>query len=365
MPVSSAVRLDTPVIRVSGQEDPAEETGPITASSWRPAPRPGEQQASFTPKAPSQVTRTVQAEALPLPARAGLPTVTEPPPAPEMHPCPPGKGAHPTLRQKLFHHGNSLTQHAHAPIGGVAPNEGNKALLPPYIIEPSDIILVKLYKDLRDEPQEVDGQYLVGADGTINLGIYGRVRVAGYTFEAARDAIGVQLQKRIRGNPKLDSNQKPTGEYEPLHDLIAVDLIQSNSKFCYVIADGAGYGITVLRVPVTGGDTVLDAVAKSFAGLPPQSSPKKVWLARANAAEGSPKLFPVDWNGITRRAALATNYQVIPGDRIFVNANPLVTLSNRTQQVLQTPQQIAGAALLGSSLYNSITGRFNNGSGNR
>ena len=45
----------------------------------------------------------------------------------------------------------------------------------------------------------------------------------------------------------------------------------NNSKVYYIITDGAGSGEQVFRFPVTGSETVLDAISQ-IGGLPPVSS---------------------------------------------------------------------------------------------
>ena len=52
---------------------------------------------------------------------------------------------------------------------------------------------------------------------------------------------------------------------------VSVDVIAYNSKVFYVITQGAGLGDNVRRVPVTGNDTVLDALSM-VNGLSPVSS---------------------------------------------------------------------------------------------
>ena len=62
---------------------------------------------------------------------------------------------------------------------------------------------------------------------------------------------------------------------------------------------------------------MLDALA-TINGLS-QVSSKKTWLARpsaSNAEKGT--TLPIDYAGITQREATATNYQIMPGDRIFI-----------------------------------------------
>ena len=106
----------------------------------------------------------------------------------------------------------------------------------------------------------VTGQYLVGPDGTLNLRQYGQIHIAGKTVTEARVAIEKHLQQF------LDSPQ------------VSVDVLAFNSKVYYVITQGAGLGDSVRRLPVTGNETVLDAVSQ-VNGLS-QVSSKKMWIAR-------------------------------------------------------------------------------------
>ena len=108
--------------------------------------------------------------------------------------------------------------------------------------------------------QPVTGQYLVGPDGTINLWKYGVVKIAGKTVAEARVAIQDYLKKF------LDSPE------------ISVDVAAYNSKVYYVITQGAGQGDSVRRLPITGNETVLDAISQ-VNGLS-QLSKKKIWIAR-------------------------------------------------------------------------------------
>lgn len=57
--------------------------------------------------------------------------------------------------------------------------------------------------------QAIAGEHLVGQDGTINLGIYGNVRVVGLTVAQARAAIEDTYRRSCR-TPKLLSTSQPT-----------------------------------------------------------------------------------------------------------------------------------------------------------
>ena len=111
--------------------------------------------------------------------------------------------------------------------------------------------------------QPLTGQYLIGPDGTINLRQYGTLHVAGKTITEIRLA----LQKHL--SQYFDSPEA------------SVDVIAFNSKVFYVITEGAGMGDDVRRIPITGNETVLDAIS-SVNGLS-QVSSAHVWVARPAA----------------------------------------------------------------------------------
>ena len=52
---------------------------------------------------------------------------------------------------------------------------------------------------------------------------------------------------------------------------MSVDVLAYNSKVYYVIMDGGGYGQQIVRLPCTGNETVLDAIAQ-VNGLPQVAS---------------------------------------------------------------------------------------------
>jgi polysaccharide biosynthesis/export protein len=97
---------------------------------------------------------------------------------------------------------------------------------------------------------------------------------------------------------------------------VSVTVFAYNSKVYYVIVENTRSGDTVVRLPITGSETVLDAIAQ-VKGLKDLAS-KKIWIARPVAGVGGETILPVNWTEITKGASTAANYQVFPGDRIFV-----------------------------------------------
>src|SRR5262249_51197516 len=157
--------------------------------------------------------------------------------------------------------------------------------------------------------QQIRGEHLVRPDGTVNLGTYGSVFITGMTIAEAKSAVEKHLSKYL-----LDPE-------------VAVDVLAFNSKVYYVITDGAGLGATISRLPITGNETVLDVLSQS--GLPVQASKRNIWIARpAPAHSGPDQILPVDYNAIVRCGQTATNYQLMPGDRLYIQANPIITVTN-------------------------------------
>lgn len=183
--------------------------------------------------------------------------------------------------------------------------------------------------------QAITGEHLVRPDGTISLGIYGGVYVAGMSLEEVKAAVEAHLSTFV------------------LQPEVSVDVLAYNSKVYYVIMDGGGYGERVVRVPFTGNETVLDAIAQ-VEGLSEVSS-KQVWIARpAPAGTGCAQVMPVNWNDIAALGVTETNYQVLPGDRIYVKADRFIALDNFLAKVISPVERVFGITLLGTQTAKSI-----------
>lgn len=184
--------------------------------------------------------------------------------------------------------------------------------------------------------QQIGGEHLVRADGTVYLGTYGSVRVVGLTLTQARQKIEAHLGAFL---------------HEPE---ITLDVLAYNSKVLYVIFDGAGVGQQVTRLPFTGNETVLDAISQ-MNGLGPVSDKNYIWVARpAPPKGGCDQILPVDWNGITMRGQTATNYQLMPGDRLYVKAYRATTLDTTLARVFAPVERVFGITLLGTSTLRQI-----------
>jgi polysaccharide biosynthesis/export protein len=221
-------------------------------------------------------------------------------------------------------------------IGDMSVDQG-RAEIAKHLRTTSGIAEVKAsisYSDTSGR-QVIAGEHLVRPDGQISLGIYGSVRVAGMTLDQVKDAVTVQLNRYLN---------------EPD---VRVDVLGYNSKVFYVVTDGGGNGERVDRIPFTGNETVLDAVAQ-IQGLSDISS-KRVWVARPSppGCAGS-QVMMVDWRGITQDGVTTTNYQVLPGDRIYIKADDLIALDNMLVKITTPIERVLGAVLLGAGTYNRV-----------
>src|SRR5262249_10592287 len=151
--------------------------------------------------------------------------------------------------------------------------------------------------------QRISGPHLVQPDGAISLGTYGRVPVTGLTLTEAKAAIEAHLSNHLLG-PE-----------------VSIDVQGFNSKIYYVVLDRGSAGQTVIRLPVTGNETVIDAIAQVY-GLTVVSSQNRIWVSRPRP-EGGCEVLPVNWRAVVEGGNPGTNYQLFPGDRVYVGANPM------------------------------------------
>jgi polysaccharide export outer membrane protein len=257
---------------------------------------------------------------------------------------------------------------------------------PPYRIESYDVLTISALNTFMDQP--IQGYYLVEAEGTVSLGpAYGTVRVTGMTIEEAQRAIKAKLMNLLR-EPEVSvqlaraSGMQPvTGPYLVGQDgvvnlrqygtvyvagktlteaklaleqhlrafvdspEVSVDIAAYNSKVYYIITEGGGQGDNVVRLPVTGNETVLDAISQ-IQGLS-QLSSKSIWIARPSPAGfGCEQILPVDWDAITRGGMTATNYQLMPGDRVFIEADPMIALTTTVSKMIGPFERLLGFSSL-------------------
>ncbi len=185
--------------------------------------------------------------------------------------------------------------------------------------------------------QQIRGEHLVRQDGTVGLGIYGSVRVSGMTLPEAKAAIEAHLSSKLQ-NPE-----------------VSLDVLAYNSKVYYIIFDGGGNGQQISRQAITGNETVLDALSL-VNGLTPVSSTHHIWIARPGPVGcDKDQILPVDWKcAVTQRGRTATNYQLLPGDRVYVQAQSLVWIDTALAKFISPMERIFGITLLGRGAVGAV-----------
>ena len=251
------------------------------------------------------------------------------------------------------------------------PREFTKVSMPDYVVEPPDLLLVEVLEALPGRP--ISGERLVRPDGKISLGFYGEVYVAGLTTDEIKEKIVLHLRKfladEVLGLYETVPKDNSVKEVPPRDsNRVFVDVTAYNSKFYYVQGDVAAPG----RMPITGNETVLDAI--NFAGgLIPTAAPQNIRLVRpAPPGACCEQLLPINISAIVSGGDSTTNYQIFPGDRIMVFRDPIVRttlfidrLAAPFQTVINTMLQYSFAVRsiksLGQPLFNSGAGTANGG----
>jgi protein involved in polysaccharide export with SLBB domain len=181
-------------------------------------------------------------------------------------------------------------------------------------------------------------------DGTVTLGSYGSVCVVGLTVAQARMAVQQYL---LQFFDSLD---------------VSIEVNGYNSKVYYIVTQGAGFGDGVYRFPITGNETVLDAISQ-INGLQRVSS-KKIWVARPTDNLGGIQRLDVSWEDITANANACSNYQILPGDRVFIAEDKLVATDTALGKLFAPMERVMGFSLLGVGTVTRFSGSVLNGGGN-
>ena len=205
------------------------------------------------------------------------------------------------------------------------------------------IVSVRLQR--MGDMQQIAGNHIIAPDGFITLGSYGRVYVNGLTVDECKDAIEFYLSKHLD------------------HPQVAVDVFAYNSKGYYVIFQSSAMGERVLKFPFTGNECVLDAIANAD-GLQANSS-KRIWVARPVGNSNKPVVLAVDWVDITAYGKPDTNYQLLPGDRVYVVEDRFLAFDGTLARVFAPFERIMGFMLLGASTATRFYGKVLTGGGER
>lgn len=211
------------------------------------------------------------------------------------------------------------------------PNELTKTALRPHRVEPGDILVIE--PNDFNSPIRFQSDQTVAQDGNIDLGTYGQLYVAGMTAEEIKQEVNHNVvqheaMKRER-NITLASHSTSTGPTDQeLADFgVSVRLVNQETGKFYVMGEVNAPG----SYSMTGSETVLDAIIAA-GGLSGNANDHKIILTRPRLAGEAREILPVCFQQILQMGDVSTNYQLQPGDRIYV---PSMTMWEDVKQTLQ------------------------------
>jgi len=267
---------------------------------------------------------------------------------------------------------------------------------PSYRIGPFDTLQINVSGTLKESP--IRGQYRVEADGTMNLGSpYGVIRVLGLTTDEAEaemtrslqfflkaPAVSIQLSQSataevlsgryqvdlsglvnlgrcgmvsLTGKTVTEARKAIEAQLAQYFDSprVSVEILQYGSMSYYVISETVfptpGDG-NMWRFPITGNETVLDAICQAQTRLSSVShlSTKTIWVARPAPGDSAPEqILPVDWEAVAHGGITDTNYQILPGDRIYIVDDSLVAMDNVVSKFTNPISRVLNIASLGAT----------------
>ncbi len=195
---------------------------------------------------------------------------------------------------------------AAAPYAAALPRELEKQVLPDYRVAPGDVVLVEPV-DFNSSVR-LPADQKVQPDGKIDLGQYGRIVVTGMSLDEIRIAVEGKVAAK-----------------EGQAEAVQVRLTEPESQVYYVI----GEVNSPAAYPVVGRETVLDAILAA-GGLTDNADRHSIIFSRPTAPSSCRSVLPICYRHIVELGDASTNYQVMPGDRIFVPSVPLQAEIHRT-----------------------------------
>jgi polysaccharide export outer membrane protein len=202
------------------------------------------------------------------------------------------------------------------------PRELAKGVVPEYRVEPGDVLVVE--PDEFDSTIRLPSDQPVQPDGTIELGRFGRLRVSGKSVAE----IEAEVRESIERQLQLESPQE-LGEGKPRerNGSVSVRLLSRESKVFYVIGEVNAPG----TFPLVGRETILDAILAA-GGLTDRANEHRLIFVRPTTPDDCRIVLPVCYRQIVQLGDTSTNYQVMPGDRIYV---PSLTFHDDVKQFLK------------------------------
>lgn len=212
------------------------------------------------------------------------------------------------------------------------PNEMSKTVQVAHRVEPGDVLVVEPAD--FDSPIRFPSDQTVQADGTIDLGQYGRVPAAGATLDEIRHRAQSQVAAHF-DSQRTDIAQVSFGDRNrgqtPVDTNLSVRLVSDESSLVYVLGEVNAPG----SYPLVGRETVLDTIIAA-GGLTDRANNHKVILTRPASPDEPRQIYPICYEQIVQLGDTSTNYQVRAGDRIYV---PSLTMWEDIRQSVQIKER--------------------------
>lgn len=179
--------------------------------------------------------------------------------------------------------------------------ELNEEVLPQFAVDPGDTLYLEPAK--FDSAMRLPADQPVQLDGTISVGRFGRVHVAGMTIPQIKDVVESQI-RAIDGEKAEE---------------VIVRLVDWKSKVFYVMGEVNSPG----AYPLNGSETFLDAIIAA-GDITRRANRHRIVLSRPTGACEPRMVLPVCYDNVIQLGDSSTNYQIRPGDRIFVPSTGLM-----------------------------------------
>lgn len=219
----------------------------------------------------------------------------------------------------------------------LVPKELEKQPLDVYIVEIGDTLLIEPVK--FDASIRLPGDQVVKPDGFISLGESGQILAVNKTLEQiqieAQALINSRLKQDLEVELEIERRQRVAEAEEGpvsaeakresrvalerrynqsvLQNKVSVRLINWDSKKVYVLGEVNSPG----SFTFTGHQTVLDAIIEA-GGMTSKANHHQVIVARPSSCGSCRTVMQVCYDQIVQLGDASTNYQLQPGDRVFV-----------------------------------------------
>ncbi|MGE5243072.1 MAG: polysaccharide biosynthesis/export family protein [Betaproteobacteria bacterium] len=208
---------------------------------------------------------------------------------------------------------------------------------PDYVIGPQDVLLIQVF----DEP-DLGGKYTVEADGTFTFPLIGRVKAGSLTLRGFERELKGRLADGYFRNPQ-----------------VTVSVDEYRSQRVYVMGEVRQPG----PVALTGGMTLIEALARAGSTLPTASGDVSIVRAAQNGGRSGPAIPGRDAATEVFRASikdletgsLSQNIELRDGDTIFVPRAELVYVFGEVRNPGGYPVQKNTTVLQALSLAGGVT----------